>query len=93
MLRMQKHRAYKSQGGIHTVSLKRDLAKEIRALEDEIEQLEIRRTRSEAAIIDALIDKKEPHEDDLKYFRTFTADIEAKRERLISITKQLEKLI
>lgn len=75
------------------MSLKKELAKEIRVLEEEIRMLEVKRSRSQASLIDALISKKDPDETEIQFFRTFTADIEVKRERLLKLTKQLEKLI
>lgn len=75
------------------MSLKRDLAKEIKLLEDEIHTLEVKRSRSQASLIEALISRRDPDEQEAQYFRTFTAEIEVKRERLVSLTKQLEKLL
>lgn len=75
------------------MSLKRDLAKEIKLLEDEIQNLEIKRSRSQAYLIEALISRREPDEQEAQFFRTFTAEIEVKRERLVNLTKQLEKLL
>ena len=74
------------------MSLKKELAKEIRVLEEEIRMLEVKRSRSQASLLDALISKKDPDETEIQFFRTFTADIEVKRERLLKLTKQLEKL-
>lgn len=75
------------------MSLKRDLAKEIKLIEDEIKLLEIKRSRSQASLIEALISRREPDEQEAQFFRTFTAEIEVKRERLVNLTKQLEKLL
>lgn len=75
------------------MSLKRDLAKEIRMIEAEIQSLEIKRSRSQAALIEALIDHKDPDTTDIGYFRTYTAQIEVKRERLKDVTKKLEALV
>lgn len=75
------------------MSLKRDLAKEIRMIEAEIQSLEIKRSRSQAALIEALIDHKDPDTTDIGYFRTYTAQIEVKRERLKDVTQKLEALV
>lgn len=75
------------------MSLKRDLAKELRMIEAEIQSLEIKRSRSQAALIEALIDHKDPDTTDIGYFRTYTAQIEVKRERLKDVTKKLEALV
>lgn len=75
------------------MSKKRELAREIRILAGEIKGLEIKRSRSQAALIEALIDKKDPEPIDLEYFRTFTAQIDVKRDRLKDVTKELEALL
>lgn len=75
------------------MSAKKELAKEIHILEEEIKVLEIKRSRSQAALIEALISRQQPDESEMQYFRTFTADIDVKRERLVALTAQLEKLL
>ncbi len=69
------------------------IAKEIHALEEEIKILEIKRSRSIAVILEALISRTNPNDEDVQYFRTFTAEIEIKREQLQKLTRQLEGLI
>lgn len=75
------------------MSLKREIAKEIRVISEEIKLLEIKRSRSEASLIEALISKREPNKDDVEYFRAFTADIDVKRDRIQKLTRELEKLV
>lgn len=58
------------------------LNREISDLEAEIELLEEKRTRSQAALLDAVLDGVEPNSEDMDYFRLFTAQIEVKREKL-----------
>lgn len=74
------------------MSLKKELAREIKLIEEEIKELEVKRSRSEASIIEALISKTKPTDDDAVFFRTFTAEIEVKRERLQKLTRELEKV-
>lgn len=74
------------------MSLKRDLLKEIQLLEDEIKTLEIKRSRSQACLIEALISRVDPDEQEAQFFRTYSAEIEVKRERLVNLTRQLERL-
>ena len=69
------------------------IAKEIHALEEEIKILEIKRSRSIAVILEALISRTTPNDEDVQYFRTFTDEIEIKREQLQKLTRQLEGLI
>lgn len=62
--------------------LSKMLSKEMSMLEEEIKELEIKRSRSQASLIDALISRREPNEDDVRFFRTYTAEIDIKREKL-----------
>ena len=48
------------------------LAKEMNVIEKEIQFLEIKRSRSMAALIEALISRTAPNDADVQYFRTFT---------------------
>lgn len=75
------------------MSLKKELAKEIHILEEEIKELEVKRSRSQAALIEALISREQPNEEEMQFFRTFTADIDVKRERMLSLMSQLEKIV
>ena len=75
------------------MSVKKELAKEIHILEEEIKVLEIKRSRSQAALIESLISRQTPDEEEMQFFRTFTADIEVKREQLLKYMKQLEQLV
>lgn len=75
------------------MSLKREIAKEIRELESEIKELEVKRTRSMSALVEALISKREPEETEIQYFRMYTAEIDVKRERLSTIIEQLKNLV
>ncbi len=72
---------------------KREIAREIRVIEEEIQMLEIKRSRSQAALIEAMISKKEPNAEDVEYFRAFTAEIEVKRTRLQKLIGELEKIV
>ena len=75
------------------MSLKRDLAKEIQTLEDEMKELESKRTRSMSALVESLISKTEIGADEARFFRTYTAEIEVKREKLIQLKKQLSDIL
>lgn len=74
------------------MSFKTELARKIKELEEEIKQLEIKRARSQASLIDALISKQEPDDQDVQFFRTYTAEIELKREQLAKLDKKRETL-
>lgn len=75
------------------MSLRKDLAKEIQLLEAEMRELESKRMRSLSALMETLVSKKDPEETELQFFRQYTAEIEVKRERLISLTEQLKQIV
>ena len=75
------------------MSLKRDLARDIQALEDEIKELESKRLRSMSSLLESVISKSAISTDESRFFRTYTAEIEVKRERLIQLKKQLADLL
>lgn len=53
--------------------------------------LEAKRSRSQAALVDALISRNDPSESEMQFFRVFTAEINLKREQLTKLKKQLDK--
>ena len=69
-----------------------DLRKAIEDSQKEIELLEKKRMRSQAALILALISKEEPDAADVKYFKSYTALIEHERENWQRFQTQLDKL-
>ncbi|MCH5155063.1 MAG: hypothetical protein J1F69_00505 [Clostridiales bacterium] len=75
------------------MSLKRDLAREIHALEDEIKELEVKRMRSMSALLESVISRSDINSDEARFFRTYNAEIEVKREKLIQLKKQLGDLL
>ena len=75
------------------MSRRNKLAKEIKILEEEIKLLEIKRSRSMASLMEALISRTSPDDTDAQFFRTYTAEIDVKREQLQKMTKELETLI
>ena len=74
------------------MSVKKDLTKEIGALEREMQELESKRMRSMAALMESLISRREPNEFEMQFFRQYTAEIEIKREKLIEMTAHLKTL-
>lgn len=75
------------------MSQKSKIAKELYTLEEEIKALELKRSRSMAVIMEAMLGHTTPDETDVQFFRTFCAEIEIKREQLKKLTKQLENLL
>ena len=75
------------------MSLKKDLAKEIGLLEKEMAALESKRSRSMAALMESLISRRDPNEDEMQFFRQYSAEIEVKRQKLIDLTVRLKHLM
>ena len=75
------------------MSLKKDLAKEIGALEKEMAELESKRVRSMSALMESLISRRDPEESEMQFFRQYSAEIEIKREKLIELNNKLRQLV
>lgn len=75
------------------MSLKKDIAREIEILEKEMKELEYKRTRSMAALMESLISKRTPEETEMQFFRQYSAEIEVKREKLVDLTERLKALL
>ncbi len=74
------------------MSNKNKILKEIHVLEEEIKLLELKRSRSLASLMESVISRTTPDETDVQFFRTFTAEIDVKREQLQKLSRQLEEL-
>lgn len=74
------------------MSVERQLQKQIFDLDKQIEVLESKRARSEAYIVDALVTGAEPNAEDVRFFRSYTTDIEEKRARILELQAQLDTL-
>ena len=57
-----------------------------------IEEIERKRERSQAALIQSIVRKEEPTDEDADYFNKFTDQINAERNHLRRLTKRLESL-
>lgn len=73
------------------MSNKSKITKEIHVLEEEIKLLELKRSRSLASLMESVISRTSPDETDVQFFRTYTAEIDVKREQLQKLSKQLEE--
>ena len=69
-----------------------ELLKAIEASEKEIEAIEQKRLRSQSSILEAYVDKREPDEGDVGYFRVLYGLIKLERERLRTLKDELEML-
>lgn len=74
------------------MSQKSKLVRDIHFLEEEIKFLEIKRSRSQASLIEAMISRTPVEDTDAQFFRTFSAEIDVKREQLQKMLEQLAKL-
>lgn len=74
------------------MSKKRELKKAIEECSQEIEMLELKRMRSQSALLDAILDKQEPLEVDREYYRVYSGLIKQEREKLAGLREELAKL-
>ena len=66
--------------------------KQIRACIREINLLEQRRSRSQAALVSAILTGTTPADDDVDYFNRYTAQINETRDRLHQLQQEYEAL-
>lgn len=71
---------------------KKELKKAIEQSREEIESLERKLSRSQVALMDAIISNKKPSDADIEYFHTYAALIEVERENLQKLLKELKSL-
>ena len=71
---------------------KRILNKKIEQCKANIAELEQKRSRSQAALITAILSNTTPNDDDVEYFNKFTALIDAERETLRGLVAEFESL-
>lgn len=68
------------------------LRRDIKRCQREIELLEQRRTRSQAALIEAILTQTTPGDEDADYFNRFTQQIEYQRAKMHELKSELDKL-
>jgi len=71
---------------------KMKLKKEIENCKKLIAELEAKRSRSQAALVEAILTHKEPDDKDVEFFNHFTKQIEDVRERMHSLMAKLDEL-
>ncbi|MCR5663998.1 MAG: hypothetical protein K6G17_03855 [Oscillospiraceae bacterium] len=69
---------------------KMKLKKQIKECKQQIEEWEHKRTRSEAALLDAILKHVEPKDEDVDFFNEFTVKIESERAKLRQYMAELE---
>ena len=71
---------------------KSKLKKKIKRAKKNIELLEKKRTRSQAALVTAILSQQTPNDEDVEYFNRFTELIEAERNKMHGLMKDLDDL-
>lgn len=71
---------------------KRKLKKEIKKCQNTIEQIERKRARSQAALVQAVLLQEETNDADVEWFNKYTGEITACRNRMIDLQKQLKEM-
>lgn len=71
---------------------KAKLKKGIKRAKKTILMLEKKRTRSQAALVEAILTHQSPDDSDVEYFNRFTELIEAERNKMHNLMKELENI-
>lgn len=74
------------------MATREELLQAIAASEREIEAIEQKRLRSQSALMESFVEKTEPDEGDVGYFKVLSELIKLERERLRSLKAELEEL-
>ena len=70
---------------------KAKLKKELKALKKQIEEVEKKRYRSQAQLVEAILKQETPNDDDVDYFNKYTDQIEQIRAQIQSVSSKLEE--
>ncbi len=65
------------------------IRKQIKVIRQRIEFPEQKRARSQAALVDAILKKVDPNDDDVEYFNQFTGEIERLRTEMHELEAEL----
>lgn len=71
---------------------KRKLKKEIKICRQTIEEIERKRSRSQSALVQAILLQETPNEMDVEWFNKYTGEITACRNHMIDLQKKLDSL-
>ncbi len=74
------------------MSEKRKLKKEIKICRQTIEEIERKRSRSQSALVQAVLLQEEPNDNDVEWFNKYTGEITACRNHMIELQKKLDSL-
>ena len=71
---------------------KSKLKKEIETCKKTIVEIERRRSRSQSALVQAILLQEEPNDADVEWFNKYTGEIDAVRKHMINTQKKLDLL-
>ena len=71
---------------------KSKLKKAIKKSKERIAEIEQKRTRSQAALVEAILRHTEPNDKDVDFFNMFTAQIDEERDNLHRLQNELDAL-
>ncbi|MBR3421629.1 MAG: hypothetical protein IKG98_06155 [Ruminococcus sp.] len=71
---------------------KRRLKKEIRLCMNTIKEIERKRSRSQSALVQAILLQEQPDETDVEWFNKYTGEITACRNHMIELQKKLNSI-
>lgn len=74
------------------MSEKSKLKKEIETCKKTIVEIERRRSRSQSALVQAILLQEEPNEADVEWFNKYTSEITACRNHMIELQKKFDSL-
>ncbi|MBQ6632992.1 MAG: hypothetical protein IJH80_02205 [Ruminococcus sp.] len=74
------------------MSEKRKLKKEIKLCMQTIQEIERKRSRSQSALVQAILLQEEPSENDVEWFNKYTGEITSCRNHMIELQKKLNSL-
>ena len=74
------------------MSEKRKLKKEIETCKKTIVEIERRRSRSQSALVPAILLQEEPNDADVEWFNKYTGEITACRNHMLELQKKLNSL-
>ena len=74
------------------MSRKSQLKREIKACQKTIQEIERRRSRSQSALVQAILLQEEPSEADVEWFNKYTGEITACRNHMLELRKELDSL-
>ena len=74
------------------MSRKSQLKREIKTCQKTIQEIERRRSRSQSALVQAILLQEEPSEADVEWFNKYTGEITACRNHMLELRKELDAL-